>query len=64
VKCEDSKVSREAILANNGGFGTNILVLDGKNWKRSSELMRSLFGAQDVLELAENGYEDLAANAT
>jgi len=26
--------------------------------------MRSLFGAQDVLELVENGYEDLAANAT
>jgi len=25
--------------------------------------MNSLFGAQDVLELVENGYEDLAANA-
>jgi len=26
--------------------------------------MKSLFGAQDVLELVENGYEDLGANAT
>jgi poly(A) polymerase Pap1 len=26
--------------------------------------MKSLFGAQDVLELVENEYEDLAANAT
>jgi len=26
--------------------------------------MKSLFGAQDVLELVENGNEDVAANAT
>ena len=26
--------------------------------------MRSLFGAQDVSDLVQNGYEDLAANAT
>jgi len=26
--------------------------------------MKSLFGAQDVLKWVENGYEDLAANAT
>jgi len=64
VKCEDSKVSCEAIMANNGGFSTNILVPDGKNWERWSALMKSLFGAQDVLELVEDGYEDLAANAT
>jgi len=25
--------------------------------------MKSLFGAQDVLELVENGYEDIVANA-
>jgi len=36
-------------MANNGGFGKNILVLDGKNWERWSALMRSLFGVQDVL---------------
>jgi len=51
-------------MANNGGFGTNILVLDGKNWERWSAMMKSLFGAQDVLELVENGYKDVAANAT
>jgi len=26
--------------------------------------MKSLFGAQDVLELVGNGFEDLGANAT
>ena len=26
--------------------------------------MRSLFGAQDMSDLVQNGYEDLAANAT
>jgi len=51
-------------MTNNGGFGTNILVLDGKNWERWGALMKSLFDAQDFLELVENGYEDLAANAT
>jgi hypothetical protein len=44
-------------MANNGGFGINILVLDGKNWERWSALMKLLFGAVDVLELMENGYE-------
>jgi len=48
---------------NNNGFGTNILILDGKNWERWNALMKSLFEAQDVLELVENGYEALAANA-
>jgi len=49
---------------NTNGFGSNILVLDGKNWERWSALMRSLFGAQDVSDVVQNGYEDLAANAT
>jgi hypothetical protein len=44
-------------MANNGGFGINILVLDGKNWERWSALMKLLFEALDVLELVENGYE-------
>jgi len=49
---------------NTNGFGSNILVLDGKNWERWSALMRSLFGAQDMSDLVQNGYEDLVANAT
>jgi len=49
---------------NNNGFGPNILVLDGKNWERWSALMRSLFGTQDVIDLVQNGYEELLANAT
>ena len=47
---------------NNNDFGSNILVLDGKNWKRWSALMRSLFGAQYVSDLVHNGYKDLGAN--
>jgi len=30
-------------MAINGGFGTNILVLDGNNWERWSSLMKLLF---------------------
>lgn len=41
-----------------------MLTLDGNNWERWSALMKLLFGAQDVFELVENGYEDLGANPT
>jgi len=43
---------------NSNGSGSNILVLDGKNWERWSALMRSLFGAQDVSDLMQNGFEE------
>ena len=49
---------------NSNGLGSNILVLDNKNWDRWSALMRSLFGAQEVSEIVENGYEDLVVNPT
>ena len=49
---------------NTNGFGSNILVLDGKNWERWTALMRSLFGAQDVSDLVQNGFEEPPANAT
>ncbi|PNX73884.1 F-box protein [Trifolium pratense] len=49
---------------NGGGFPTNILVLDGKNWDRWSAMMKSLFGAQEVSEIVQNGYEELGANST
>ncbi|KAK2386464.1 hypothetical protein QL285_060356 [Trifolium repens] len=49
---------------NTNGFGTNILVLDNKNWDRWSALMKSLFGAQEVSDLVTDGYEDLVANPT
>ena len=47
---------------NTNGFGTNILVLDGKNWDRWSAVMKSLFGAQDCYEVVMNGYEELGEN--
>jgi hypothetical protein len=50
-------------MAGNGGFASNILTLDKDNRDRWSALMRSLFGAQDVLEIVQNGYDDLVANA-
>ncbi|MCH81779.1 hypothetical protein A2U01_0002571 [Trifolium medium] len=49
---------------NSNGFpSTNLTTLDGKNWDIWSAMMKSLFGAQDVLEIVQNDYEDLAANA-
>ena len=62
--CIDFSVFLRLSEMNTNGFGSNILVLDGKNWERWSALMRSLFGAQDMSDLVQNGYEDLAANAT
>ncbi|XP_073221587.1 uncharacterized protein [Cicer arietinum] len=49
---------------NSNGFGSNILVLDGKNWDRWNALMKSLFGALEVSEIVKNGYEDLVGNPT
>lgn len=49
---------------NGNGFGSNILLLDGKNCDRWSVLMKSLFGAQEVSGIVQNGYEDLVVNPT
>ncbi|PNX78407.1 F-box protein [Trifolium pratense] len=51
-------------MAGDSSFAKNILILDNKNWDRWSALMRSLFGAQEVSEIVQNGYEDLGANPT
>ncbi|PNX65540.1 retrovirus-related Pol polyprotein from transposon TNT 1-94 [Trifolium pratense] len=49
---------------NSHGFRTNILVLDGKNWDRWNALTKSLFGAQDCLDVVLNGYDELVENPT
>ncbi|PNX68672.1 F-box protein, partial [Trifolium pratense] len=49
---------------NTHGFGTNILVLDGKNWDRWNALMKSFFGAQDCLDVVLNGNDELVENPT
>lgn len=49
---------------NNGGFNTHLPMFDGKNWNRWSIQMRVLFGAQDVVELVNDGVTALAENAT
>ncbi|XP_073221586.1 uncharacterized protein [Cicer arietinum] len=49
---------------NGGGFPSNLPILDGKNWERWSASMRSLMGAQEVFEIVQDGYEQLAANPT
>ncbi|XP_073219922.1 uncharacterized protein [Cicer arietinum] len=49
---------------NGGGFPLNLPILDGKNWERWSASMRSLLGAQEVFEIVQDGYEQLAANPT
>ncbi|KAI5417252.1 hypothetical protein KIW84_042031 [Lathyrus oleraceus] len=48
----------------NGGFSINILTLDGDNFERWSALMKSLFEAQYLLEIVQEGYEELGANPT
>lgn len=45
----------------NGNFPSNILVIDGSNWERLSDFMKYLFRAQEILEIMQNVYEDLAA---
>jgi hypothetical protein len=49
---------------NINAFGSNFLVLDGKNCERWSALIKSLFRAQDMSDLIHDGYEDLGANPT
>lgn len=44
----------------NCGFSSNILILDGSNWVRWNVLMKSLFGTQDVIEIMQDGYEELS----
>lgn len=49
-------------MGTNGGFApSNLLTLDRNNQEKWSALIK-LFGAQDVLKLVHNGYEDLDAN--
>jgi len=65
VKCEISEVPCITIMGTNGGFvSSNLLTLGGNNWERWIALMKSLFGAQEFLELVKNGYEDLGENPT
>jgi len=62
--CIDFSVFLRFSKMNTNSFGSNILILDGKNWERWSALMRSLFGAQDFSDLVHNGFEEPPANAT
>jgi len=45
-------------------FNTHLPILEGRNWERCCGVMKNLFGPQDLLEIVENSYNDLAANAT
>ena len=48
-----------------GGFPANLLVLDGKNWRRWSVQMKVIFGYQGVTEIIEAGISTAqAATAT
>jgi len=49
---------------NRGFVPSNLLTLDGNNWERWSALMKSLFGAHDVIELVHNGYEYMGVYPT
>ena len=45
-------------------FNTHLPILEAHNWERWSAVMKNLFGAQDLLEIVQNGVGDLAVNAT
>ena len=45
-------------------FNTHLPILEVRNWERWSAVMKKLSGAQDLLEIVQNGVGDLAANAT
>jgi len=45
-------------------FNTHLPILEARNWERWSAVMKNLFGAQNLLEIVQNGVGDLAANAT
>jgi len=44
-------------------FNTHLRILEARNWERWSAVMKNLFGAQDLLEIVQNGVGDLATNA-
>jgi len=45
-------------------FDTHLPILEVRNWERWSAVMKNLFGAQDLLEIMQNGVGDLAVNVT
>ena len=45
-------------------FNTHLTVLEARNWERWSAAMKNMFGAQDWLEIMQNGVTYLATNAT
>lgn len=51
-------------MKENGNFPSNLLVLDGKTWERWSVLMKTLFGAQDVFEVVQWGWQELGESHT
>jgi len=44
-------------------FNTHLPILEARNWERWSAMMKNLFGAQDLLEIVQDGVAELAANA-
>ncbi|AES78008.2 hypothetical protein MTR_7g022910 [Medicago truncatula] len=45
-------------------FNTHLPILEARNWERWSTVMKNLFGAQDLLEIVQNGVGELVLNAT
>jgi len=45
-------------------FNTHFPILEARNRERWSAVMKYLFGAQELLEIVQNGLNELAVNAT
>lgn len=56
--------TRTKVNGGKGSLNTNILVFDGKNWNQWMIQMCVLFGAQYVLDLVNDSYAAVAADAT
>lgn len=54
----------QGIMTWNGNFPVNLPTLDGKNWKRWYIQMKVFFGALEVFEIVQEGYEELGENPT
>lgn len=48
----------------NGSLNTNLPVIDGKNWNRWMIQIHVLFDTQDILDLINDGYATVSADAT
>lgn len=61
VSC--GNIVKETMNRNNS-FNTHLSILQGGNWERWSVVLKTQFWAHDLIEIMQNGNEELGTNAT